>query len=59
MNGQAPNYISNLIHMYCMTASMYGLHSNSELLFVLPSMKVKKTLGDRAFSAAASSLENY
>ena len=38
--------------------STYGLHSNSELLLVLPSTKTKKTLGDRAFTAAAPSLWN-
>ena len=38
--------------------SMYGLRSNSELLLAPPSTKTKKTLGDRAFTAAAPSLWN-
>jgi len=37
---------------------MYGLRSNSELLLAPPSTKTKKTLGDRAFTAAAPSLWN-
>jgi len=36
--------------------SMHGLRSNSELLLAPPSTKTKKTLGDRAFTAAAPSL---
>ena len=38
--------------------STYGLRSNSELLLAPPSTKTKKTLGDRAFTAAAPSLWN-
>ena len=36
--------------------SKYGLRSNTELLLVSPSTETKKTLGDRAFSAAAPTL---
>ena len=50
IHGQAPDYICNF--------STYGLRSNSELLLVSPSTKTKKTLGDRAFTAAAPSLWN-
>ena len=46
----------NLIHIK--NPSMYGLRSNSELLFAPPSTKTKKTFGDRAFTAAAPSLWN-
>ena len=35
-----------------------SLCSNSELLLVPPSTKTKKTLGERAFTAAAPSLWN-
>ena len=49
-------YICNLINVRHF--STYGLRSNSELLLVLPSTKTKKTLGDRAFTAAAPSLWN-
>ena len=46
----------NLIHIE--NPSMYSLQSNSELLLAPPSTKTKKTLGDRAFTAAAPSLWN-
>ena len=45
MHGQAPDYICNLIHVK--NFFTYGLLSNSELLLVPPSVKMKKTLGDR------------
>ena len=54
--GHAPEYIGNLIHIK--DPSMYGLLSNSELFLAPPSTKTKKTLGDRAFTAAAPSLWN-
>jgi len=38
--------------------SMCGVRSNSELLLAPPSTKTEKTLGDRAFIAAALSLWN-
>ena len=56
IHGHAPEYICNLIHIK--NPSMYGLRSNSELLLAPPSTKTKKTLGDRAFTAAAPSLWN-
>ena len=56
IHGQAPDYICNLINVR--NFSTYGLRSNSELLLVPPSTKTKKTLGDRAFTAAAPSLWN-
>ena len=56
IHGQAPDYICNLINIR--NFSTYGLRSNSELLLVSPSTKTKKTLGDRAFNAAAPSLSN-
>ena len=56
IHGHAPECICNLIHIK--NPSMYGLRSNSELLLAPPSTKIKKTLGDRAFTAAAPSLWN-
>ena len=56
IHGQAPDYICNLIRVK--NPSLYGLRSNSQVLLVPPSTKTKKTLGDRAFSAAAPSLWN-
>ena len=56
IHGQAPDYICNLIKVR--NFSTYGLRSNSELLLAPPSTKTKKTLGDRAFIAAAPSLWN-
>ena len=56
IHGQAPDYICNLVNIR--NFSTYGLCSNSELLLVPPSTKTKKTLGDRAFTAAAPSLWN-
>ena len=53
IHGQAPDYICNLIRVK--NPSLYGLRSNSQVLLVPPSTKAKKTLGDRAFTAAASS----
>jgi len=56
IHGQAPDYVCNLIRVE--NLSLYGLHSNSQVLLVPPSTKTKKTLGDRAFTAAAPSLWN-
>jgi len=56
IHGHAPEYICNLIHIK--NPSKYGLRSNSELSLAPLSTKTKKTLGDRAFSAAAPSLWN-
>ena len=56
IHGHAPEYICNLIRIK--TPSTYGLWSNSELLLAPPSTKMMKTLGDRAFTAAAPSLWN-
>ena len=54
--GHAPEYIRNLIHIK--NPSMYGLWSNSELLLAPPFTKTEKTLGDKAFTAAAPSTWN-
>ena len=51
IHGQAPDFICNLIRVK--NPSRYGLRSNSQVLLVPPSTKTKKTLGDRAFTAAA------
>ena len=55
IHGQAPDYICNLIPVK--NPFLYGLRSNSQVLLVTPSTKTK-TLGDRAFTAAAPSLWN-
>ena len=51
IHGQAPDYICDLIRVK--NPSLYGLRSNSQVLLVPPSTKTKKTLSDRAFTAAA------
>ena len=56
IHGQAPDYICNLIRVK--NPSLYGLRSNCQVLFVPPSTKTKKALGNRAFTAAAPSLWN-
>ena len=56
IHGQAPDYICNLIRVK--NPSLYGLRSNCQVLLVPPSTKTKKTLGNRAFTAAAPSLWN-
>ena len=56
IHGQAPDYICNLIRVK--NPSRYGLRSNSQVLIAPPSTKMKTTLGDRAFTAAAPSLWN-
>ena len=56
IHGQAPDYICNLIRVK--NPFRYGLRSNSQVSLVPPSTKTKKTLGDRAFNAAAPSLWN-
>ena len=56
IHGQAPDYICNLIRVK--NPSRNGLRSNSQVLLVPPSTKTRKTLGDRAFTAAAPSLWN-
>ena len=53
---QAPDYICNLIRVK--NPSLYSLRSNSQVLLVPPFTKTNKTLGDRAFTAAAPSLWN-
>ena len=56
IHGQAPDYICNLMNVR--NFFTYGLRSNSKLLLLPPSTKTKKTLSDRAFTAAASLLWN-
>ena len=56
IHGLSPVYISNLISMK--PQSNYCLRSNNELLLAPNVIKTKKTLGDRAFAAAAPKLFN-
>ena len=52
IHGLVPHYIQNLIEVK--EKSSYNLWSNDELLLAPPTLKSKKTLGDRAFQVAAT-----
>ena len=52
----APQYISNLVKVK--EQSGYTLRSSSELLLMPPRVRTKKTMGDRAFVAAAPAVWN-
>ena len=54
--GHAPGYLTDLIAMK--EQLRYHLRSASGLILKYPSLKLKKTLGDRAFSSAAPNLRN-
>ena len=54
IHGIAPDYIKELIVVR--TPSKYGLRFNDSLLLRHPSFKSYKTLGDRSFAMAATSL---
>ena len=54
--GHAPGYLTDLITIK--VQSRYTLRSASGLTLNYPSVKLKKTLGDRAFSSAAPTLWN-
>ena len=54
--GHAPGYLTELIAIKVQTR--YTLRSASGLTLNYPSVKLKKTLGDRAFSSAAPTLWN-
>jgi hypothetical protein len=54
IHGLAPDYISDLITVN----STYSLRLNNGLLLTQPSVILKKTIGDRWFTAAAPSLWN-
>ena len=56
IHGLSPVYISDLISTKLQ--SKYCLRSNNELLLATKVTKTKKTLGDRAFTAAAPKLFN-
>ena len=53
---QAPGYLIDL--MAIKEQPRYDLRSANGLILKYPSLKVKKTLGDRAFSSAAPNLWN-
>ena len=54
--GHAPGYLTDLIAIK--EQPRYHLRSASGLKLKYPSLKLKKTLGDRAFSSAAPNLWN-
>ena len=54
--GHAPGYLTDLIAIK--EQLRYRLHSASGLILKYPSLKLKKTLGDRAFSSTAPNLWN-
>ena len=54
--GHAPGYLTDLIAIKVQTR--YTLRSASDLTLNYPSVKLKKTLGDRAFSSVAPTLWN-
>ena len=54
--GHAPGYLIDLIAIK--EQPRYNLRSASGLILKYPSLKLKKTLGDRAFSSAAPTLWN-
>ena len=54
--GHAPGYLIDLIAIK--EQPRYNLRSASGLILKYPSLKLKKTLGDRAFSSAAPNLWN-
>ena len=56
IHGLVPYYIQNLKEVK--KKSSYNLRSNDELLLAPRTFKSKKTLGDRAFQLAASTLWN-
>ena len=51
-----PCYVQNLIEVK--ENCSYNLRSNDELLLAPPTLKSKKTLGDRAFQVAAPTLRS-
>ena len=53
---QAPNYLIDLISFKKL--SRYYLRSNESILLVLPGIKTRPILGDRAFQSAALYLWN-
>lgn len=56
LHGISPNYLKELITIK--ERSKYNLRSNNGLLLEMPSIKTKKTLGDRSFTVAAPTLWN-
>ena len=54
--GHAPGYLIDLIAIK--EQPRYNLRSASGLILRYPSLKLKNTLGDRAFSSAAPNLKN-
>ena len=58
LNGQAPNYLSELISFRSHSYAHNLRSTQDKLLLKLPHLRTKVTLGDRAFSCAAPKLWN-
>ena len=58
LNGQAPNYILELLTLKFNSHSHNLRSSNDTLLLQLPTHRTKVTMGDRAFSCAAPKIWN-
>ena len=54
--GQSPEYLKELINIRSNT--QYNLRSNNGLFLTFPTIKTRKTLGDRAFCVAAPTVWN-
>ena len=54
--GQSPEYLKELINTRSNT--QYNLRSNNGLFLTFPTIKTRKTLGDRAFCVAAPTVWN-
>ena len=54
--GQSPEYLRELINIRSNT--QYNLRSNNGLFLTFPTIKTRKTLGDRAFCVAAPTVWN-
>ena len=56
IHGMAPGYVCDLVRVR--KRERYSLRSTQELLLMPPTVKTKKTLGDRAYVSAAPSVWN-
>ena len=56
INGQSPEYLRELINIRPNT--QYNLRSNNGLFLTFQTIKTRKTLGDRAFCVAATTVWN-
>ena len=56
IHGMAPGYVCDLVKISW--HERYSLRSTKELLLMAPTVKTKKTLGDRAYAAAAPAVSS-